>query len=65
MGISIKLIDSSCMEKLFEFELLNRQFFEKTCPSRVESYYEVKNFKRILEEASSIHSLDKIVAGTS
>lgn len=48
MEILIKLIDSSCMEKLFEFELLNRQFFEKTCPSRGDAYYEINNFKRIL-----------------
>lgn len=50
MDISIKLIDSSCMEKLFEFELLNREFFEKTCPSRGDNYYEIENFKSILEE---------------
>lgn len=49
MEISIKLIDSSCMEKLFEFELLNRKFFEKTCPPRGDGYYDIKNFKDILE----------------
>lgn len=39
MEISIKLIDSSCMEKLFE----------KTCPPIDDGYYEIKNFKDILE----------------
>ena len=50
MGISIRAIDISYMEKLLEFELINRDFFEKTCPSRGDSYYEVENFKSILEE---------------
>lgn len=50
MEVSIKLIDISCMEKLFEFELLNREFFERTCPKRGDSYYELKNFESIFEE---------------
>ncbi|MGL5693611.1 MAG: GNAT family N-acetyltransferase [Peptostreptococcaceae bacterium] len=50
MDISIKLICSSCMEELFEFELQNRAFFERTCPSRGDSYYDINNFKNILEE---------------
>lgn len=50
MEISIKLIDSLCMNELFEFEVLNREFFEKTCPPRDDSYYQINNFKQILEE---------------
>lgn len=50
MNISIRLIDISCREKLFQFELLNREFFEKTSTSRGDSYYDVRNFKKILDE---------------
>lgn len=53
MNISIKLLDHSCMEKLLEFELLNKDFFEKTCPPRGDSYYDVNNFKDIIEELIS------------
>ena len=49
MDLCIKLIDSLCMEKLYEFELSNRSFFERTCPSRGDDYYEMDNFKDILE----------------
>ena len=38
------------MEKLLKFELVNRDFFENTCLSRGDSYYEIDNFKSILEE---------------
>lgn len=50
MDISIKLLSISDMEKLLEFELVNRKFFENTCLSRGDSYYDIENFKSILEE---------------
>lgn len=50
MEISIKLLSVPEMDKILEFELLNREFFEKTCLPRGDSYYELDNFKRIIED---------------
>jgi len=50
MEISIQLLSVSDMDKLLKFELLNRDFFENTCQSRGDNYYEIDNFKNILEE---------------
>lgn len=46
----IKLLDHSCEEKLFKFELENRLFFEEIGLPRVDSYYDYNNFKTIVKE---------------
>lgn len=48
--IIIKLLDQSCEEELFKFELENRLFFEKVGLPRVDSYYDFDNFKIIIKE---------------
>lgn len=50
MGISIQLLSVSDMDNLLKFELRNRGFFENTCPPRGNKYYNIDNFKSILEE---------------
>lgn len=45
MDITIEKLHETDAEKLFEFELENRDFFEETVPSRGDEYYVFENFK--------------------
>lgn len=46
MEIILKTIESTDAEKLFEFELENRSFFEQMIPSRGDDYYNFEYFKK-------------------
>lgn len=48
--ITIKLLEESDSKELFTFEIENRSFFEKTCLSRGNSYYELNNFNEVIKE---------------
>ncbi|VYU43753.1 Uncharacterised protein [Clostridium tertium] len=48
--ITIKVLNKNDIDELLEFENRNRTFFEKTCLSRGDSYYEYANFKSIVSE---------------
>lgn len=48
--IIIKLLEQSDEEKLFKFEIENRDFFESMVSSRGDSYYDFNNFKTIVKE---------------
>jgi ribosomal-protein-alanine N-acetyltransferase len=48
--ITIKLLEGSDAEELFQFELENRNFFESMVPSRGDRYYEFDNFKTVQKE---------------
>ncbi|MGL5574587.1 MAG: GNAT family N-acetyltransferase [Sarcina sp.] len=50
MNIKIVPINEKDALDLLEFEIKNRNFFEESCPSRGDKYYEVDNFKAILKE---------------
>ena len=45
MNITLHLLQEADAEELFDFELKNRNFFEKMVPSRGEEYYLFQNFK--------------------
>jgi [ribosomal protein S5]-alanine N-acetyltransferase len=45
MNIKIEKLQNSDAEKLFEFELENRAFFEEMVPSRGDDYYNFETFK--------------------
>ena len=51
--ITIKLLNIGDMKELLEFEIKNRSFFEETCLTRGDSYYEFKYFKDIVSELIS------------
>lgn len=50
MDIIIKLLEESDSRELLTFEIENRDFFEKTCLSRGDSYYELNNFNEVIKE---------------
>lgn len=54
--ISIKKLDEADFEKLFEFELENRVYFEEMVPGRGEDYYDFAIFRKrnktLLDEQS-------------
>ncbi|EIM07013.1 hypothetical protein A1A1_07524 [Planococcus antarcticus DSM 14505] len=71
MEISVNLINESDAEKLLEFEIENRTFFEKMVPSRGEDYYSWQVFsgrhRKLLKEQESGNSrfyLVKDIMGT-
>ncbi|CAH2717349.1 hypothetical protein BACCIP111895_04541 [Neobacillus rhizosphaerae] len=45
MEIMIEKLHAKDVEKLFEFELENRAFFEEMVPSRGDDYYNFETFK--------------------
>lgn len=45
MEISLEKLQRADAEKLYEFELENRDFFEKMVPSRGKDYYDFETFK--------------------
>lgn len=51
--ITIRLLEKEDAKELLDFEIENRRFFEKTCLSRGNSYYDFNNFKSILSELVS------------
>jgi ribosomal-protein-alanine N-acetyltransferase len=46
MDITIEKLHETDAEKLFEFELENRAFFEESVPCRGDEYYVFENFKK-------------------
>jgi ribosomal-protein-alanine N-acetyltransferase len=46
MDITIEKLHETDAERLFEFELENRAFFEEMVPSRGDEYYKFENFKK-------------------
>ncbi|WP_249872648.1 GNAT family N-acetyltransferase [Oceanobacillus saliphilus] len=46
MNIAIKKLQEEEFEKLFEFELENRAYFEEMVPSRGDDYYNLETFKQ-------------------
>ena len=50
MEITIKLLEESDLQALYDFESDNRTFFESIGLGRGESYYDVHNFKEIVKE---------------
>jgi [ribosomal protein S5]-alanine N-acetyltransferase len=46
MDITIEKLHETDAEKLYEFELENRDFFEEMVPSRGDEYYNFENFKK-------------------
>lgn len=48
--ITIKLLEKDDAKELFDFEIKNRSFFEKTCLPRGNSYYKFNNFIKIINE---------------
>ena len=55
--ITIKLLEEDDARELFDFEIKNRSFFEKTCLSRGDSYYHFNNFIGLLFELVDEQSL--------
>ena len=53
--ITIKLLEGSDAEELFQFELENRNFFESMVPSRGDHYYDFDNFKTVQQEINLSH----------
>lgn len=45
MKVRISLLNEEDEEELYQFEVNNREFFEKTVPSRGEDYYHFETFK--------------------
>lgn len=50
VDIKIELLEVSDSEELLIFEISNREFFERTCLSRGDSYYDIDNFNKIISE---------------
>ena len=50
MEITIKLLEGSDVQALFDFEKENRAFFESLGLGRSDSYYNVHNFEEIIKE---------------
>lgn len=54
MNISIERLQDTDVENLFEFELVNRVFFEEMVPTRGDEYYNLNTFRKkheaLLEE---------------
>lgn len=50
MEITIKLLEESDVQALYDFERGNKAFFESVGFGRSESYYDVHNFKEIIKE---------------
>ncbi|MEG0238017.1 MAG: N-acetyltransferase, partial [Clostridium sp.] len=50
MSIRIIGINEKDWHDLLKFEIDNRSFFEESCISRGDKYYEENNFKEILRE---------------
>ena len=46
MDIAIKKLQEEDLEKLYEFELENRAYFEEMVPSRGDNYYNLETFKQ-------------------
>ena len=46
MDIAIKKLQEEDLEKLYEFELENRAYFEEMVPSRGDDYYNFETFKQ-------------------
>lgn len=74
MDITIKKLHDVDFEKLFEFELENRTYFEEMVPSRGDDYYNFETFKKrnkaLLDEQSQglsyyylIKSKDGLILG--
>lgn len=55
--IIIKLLEKDDAKELFDFEIKNRSFFEKTCLSRGDSYYYFNNFIKLMFELVDEQSL--------
>ncbi len=49
-GLSIKLLSLEDADKLFEFEIKNRQYFKRIDLPRNTAYYDRDSFQKILEE---------------
>jgi ribosomal-protein-alanine N-acetyltransferase len=50
MNIKLRLLEESHSDKLYKFEVENRDFFEKILPSRGNEYYDINNFRKIQKE---------------
>lgn len=50
MRITISLLTNEDAMDLFEFEKINKDFFEKTVPPRPDSYFEFGSFQTILDD---------------
>lgn len=50
MKMTIKLLEESDLQALYDFERENRTFFESIGFGRSESYYDIHNFKEIVKE---------------
>lgn len=50
MEITIKLLEESDLQELYQFEMENRVFFEELGFGRSESYYDIHQFKQIIKE---------------
>ncbi|WP_026475985.1 GNAT family N-acetyltransferase [Alkaliphilus transvaalensis] len=48
--IRIKLLEESDTEKLYQFEIQNRNFFDRMGFSRGDHYYDIDNFEDIIKE---------------
>ncbi|WP_369899600.1 GNAT family N-acetyltransferase [Bacillus manliponensis] len=53
MNISLHPLQMSDTEQLFQFELVNRDFFEETVPPRGNNYYHFESFKEKLKDLLS------------
>ncbi|CAM4290070.1 acetyltransferase [Bacillus manliponensis] len=60
MNISLHPLQMSDAEQLFQFELVNKEFFEETVPPRGDGYYHFENFKAQLKSL-----LDEQTQGSS
>ena len=49
-NITIKLLKKDDVKELLYFETINRSYFEETCLSRGDSYYDFNNLNRIISE---------------
>ena len=50
MNIKLRLLEESHTDKLYKFEVENRDFFERILPSRGNEYYDINNFRKIQKE---------------
>ncbi len=69
MDIVLEKLQSKDAEKLFEFELKNRDFFEKMVPSRGDDYYHYEIFKKwhqvLLDEQEKNESYFYLIKDTN
>ncbi|PID82316.1 MAG: GNAT family N-acetyltransferase [Clostridiales bacterium] len=50
MIVSIELVSKENSNAIYKFEKENREYFERSLPSRGDAYYDLNNFEKIIEQ---------------